>query len=68
MKSNPFSKFHEILAKDDADSNEVIAREMLAEGLSGSADEDTRMLNARLDHHHFSTHSRQRHQSRNLVG
>ena len=61
MKSNPLSKLHTILAEVEVDSNEMIAQEMLAEGLSGDPEEDTWMLNARIDHHHFNTHSRHRH-------
>jgi hypothetical protein len=60
MKSNTLSKLHAILVEADVDSNELIAQEMLAEGLSGVPEEDTWMLNARLDHHHFNTHSRHR--------
>jgi hypothetical protein len=60
MKSNPLSKLHAILVQVEVDSNEMIAQEMLAEGLSGNPDEDTWTLNARLDHAHFDAHSRQR--------
>jgi hypothetical protein len=61
MKSNPLSKLHAILVEVEVDSNEMIAREMLAEGLSGVPEEDTWTLNARLDHHHFDVYDRQRH-------
>ena len=61
MKSNPLSKLHAILAEDDVDSNELIAREMMDEGLSGRPDEDTWTLNSRIDHLHFETYDRQRH-------
>ncbi len=61
MKSITLSKLHAILVEVEVDSNEMIAQEMLAEGLSGDPEEDTWMLNARIDHHHFDTHSRHRH-------
>lgn len=68
MKSHPLSKFHAILVEVEVDSNEKIAQEMLTEGLSGSPDEDTWTLNARLDHHHFDTHSRERQYPLGLAG
>ena len=68
MKSKSLSKLHAILVEVEVDSNELIVREMMAEGLSGIPDEDTRMLNARLDHHHFETYSRQRHYPLGLAG
>ena len=46
----------------------MIAQEMLAEGLSGNPEEDTWMLNARLDNHHFDAYSRQRHYPLGLAG
>jgi hypothetical protein len=45
---------------DEADSHERIAAELIAEGLSGVAEEDTWILNARLDHHHANLHQRRR--------
>lgn len=61
MKSHPLSMLHAILVEDDVDSNELIAQEMMAEGLSGIPDEDTWTLNSRIDHLHFTTHDRLRH-------
>lgn len=61
MKSRHLSKLHEMLVEDDVDSNERIAREMLIEGLSGEPDEDTWLLNSRIDHHHFERYERLRH-------
>ncbi len=49
-----------MLVEDDVDSNELIAREMMAEGLSGVPDEDTWLLNSRIDHHHFERYDRLR--------
>jgi hypothetical protein len=68
MKSNPLSKLHAILVEVEVDSNEMIAQEMLAEGLSGNPEEDTWMLNARLENHHFDAYSRQRHYPLGLAG
>lgn len=68
MKSITLSKLHAILVEVEVDSNEMIAQEMLAEGLSGDPEEDTWMLNARIDHHHFNTHSRHRHYPLDLAG
>jgi hypothetical protein len=61
MKSNPLSKLNAILVEDEVDSNEMIAQEMMNEGLSGIPDEDTWTLNSRIDHHHFDTYDRLRH-------
>jgi hypothetical protein len=60
MKSNPLSKLHAILVEVEVDSNEMIAQEMVAEGLSGVPDDDTWMLNSRIDHLHFETYDRHR--------
>jgi len=60
MKSNPLCKLHAILVEVEVDSNEMIAREMAAEGLSGVPDDDTWMLNSRIDHLHFVTYDRHR--------
>ena len=68
MKSHPLSKLHAILAEVEVDSNEMIAQEMLAEGLSGGPDEDTWALNARLDLHHFEKYDRLRHYPLGLAG
>ena len=68
MKSHPLSKLHAILVEADVDSNELIARELLAEGLSGIPDQDTWALNAALDHHHFDFYDRQRNYPLDLAG
>ncbi len=68
MKSITLSKLHAILVEVEVDSNEMIAQEMLAEGLSGDSEENTWMLNARIDHHHFNAHSRHRHYPLGLAG
>jgi hypothetical protein len=60
MKSNPLSKLHAILVEVEVDSNEMIAQEMVAEGLSGVPDDDTWMLNSRIDHLRFETYDRHR--------
>ena len=61
MKSRHLSKLHAMLVEDDVDSNERIAREMVLEGLSGEPDEDTWLLNSRIDHDHFQRYERLRH-------
>ena len=61
MNSRHLSKLQAMLVEDDGDSNERIAREMLVEGLSGKPDEDTWLLNSRIDHHHFQRYDRLRH-------
>jgi len=61
MKSRHLSKLHAMLVEDDVDSNEKIAQEMMVEGLSGVPDEDTWLLNSRIDHRHFERHERLRH-------
>ena len=61
MKTNPLSKLLAILVEVDVDSDEQIAQELIAEGLSGVSEEDTWLLNSRLDHRHFETHDRHRH-------
>lgn len=68
MKSNPLSKFRAILVGVDVNPNEMIAHEMLVEGLSGNPEEDTWTLNARLDHHHFNAYSHLRHYPLGLAG
>ena len=60
MNSRHLSIPHTSLAHDEADSHEQIAAELIAEGLSGVADEDTWILNARLDHHYANLHQRRR--------
>ncbi len=60
MNSRHLSHPHASLDHDEADSHEKIAAELIAEGLSGEADEDTWILNARLDHHHANLHQRRR--------
>jgi hypothetical protein len=67
MKSKPYSKMHTTMDQDDIDSNEMIAREMVEEGLSGNPEVDTWELNSRIDHHHFEVHNRARHARRGLV-
>lgn len=61
MTLRHLSKINALLAEDDVDSSERIAREMMAEGLSGVADEDTWLLNSRIDHRHFERYDRLRH-------
>ena len=68
MRSNPLSKWHTTLDQDDIDSNEMFAREMMAEGLTGDPKVDTWNLNARIDHHHIENHHRARRSRRNYVG
>ena len=68
MKSKPFSEMHTTMDQDDIDSNEMIAREMVEDGLSGNPEADTWELNARIDDHHFEVHNRARYARRGLVG
>lgn len=60
MTSNPLSKMLTLLDQNDIDSNELIAREMVAEGLSVNPDENTWELNARIDQHDAEVHRRAR--------
>jgi hypothetical protein len=60
MTSNPFSRVQELLDADNDDANELIAQEMMAEGLSGEPGQDTWQLNSRIAHRHFETHARLR--------
>lgn len=60
MKSNHLSKMLTLLDQDDLDSNELIAREMVAEGLSGNPDDNTWELNARIDQHEVEVQRRAR--------
>lgn len=64
MTSNPFSKMLTLLDQGDIDSNELIAREMVAEGLSINPDENTWELNARIDQYDAQMHRRARHAHR----
>lgn len=66
MKSNPLSKLLAILVEDDVDSDEKIARELIDEGLSGVSEEDTWLLNSRLEHLHFETYDRHRNRYQHL--
>jgi len=56
MTSHPISKLHAILVEDAVDSHERIAQELIDEGLSGVADDDTWRLNSRLELHDRSAH------------
>ncbi|HEY5302669.1 MAG TPA: hypothetical protein VIJ86_01280 [Acidimicrobiales bacterium] len=60
MRTHILSKIHSTLAGQDTDSSEKIARELVKQGLTGVADEDTWRLNSRIDHHEFETHDRAR--------
>ncbi|MBW4030845.1 MAG: hypothetical protein HIU57_09295 [Acidobacteria bacterium] len=61
MRTRHLSKLHAILVEDEVDHIEQIAREMMVEGLSGVPDEDTWLLNSRIDHRHFERYDRLRH-------
>jgi hypothetical protein len=61
MTSNYFSRLQIVLQEDDTDSTEMIVQEMHDQGLSGVADEDTWLLNSRIDDLHFRTHNRHSH-------
>jgi hypothetical protein len=60
MRTHILSKIHSTLAGQDTDSSEEIARELVKQGLTGVADEDTWRLNSRIDYHEFETHDRAR--------
>ncbi len=60
MRSNHLSKMLTLLDQDEVDSNELIAREMAAEGLSRDPDANTWELNARIDQHDVEVRRRAR--------
>ena len=68
MKSNYLSRSHVILEQDDIDSTKMIVQEMQDQGLSGVADEDTWLLNSRIDDLHFRTHNRRSDRHHNSAG
>ncbi len=60
MRTNILSKIHSTLVDRDVDSSEEIARDLVSQGLTGVADEDTWRLNSRIDGHEFQVHERAR--------
>lgn len=60
MRTHILSKIHSTLAGQDTDSSEEIARELVKQGLTGVADEDTWRLNSSIDYHERARRTRGR--------